>query len=106
MEISHEEIIDALSKWVERHPEPNREILEIAGESLSPSGILAAVKEFTKAGKAFLHMLEMGTEVMPIEQILSNLSGENGPENFVRIRARYTIPLRGKKLMPDTRNGD
>jgi hypothetical protein len=77
MKVSQEIVIDALSKWVSRHPEPNKEVLGIAGEALSPSGILVAVKESTEAGKAFLHMLEMGTEVMPMEQILSNLSGEN-----------------------------
>jgi hypothetical protein len=78
MKLSREEIIDALSQWVDRHPEPNRKILGLAGELLSPSGILVAVKESTEAGEAFLHMVEVGTEVMPIEQILANLRGKSG----------------------------
>lgn len=40
------------------------------------------MKDLTPAGKTFLEMLEKGTEVMPIEKILANLS--RGEENVTQ----------------------
>lgn len=62
-------LADALAVWATRHPAPLRPVVSFTGEAfLSPAELVAAVRERTEEGRAFLHMIEVNLAEMPEQE--------------------------------------
>lgn len=70
-----EQVMEALSGWAENHPRPEYPVIGFAGRAaISPIQLVYEVAEKTPDGLSFIRMLQIGTEVMPLEKILQRLN--------------------------------
>ena len=64
-------VVNTLTLWAESHPRANYPVIGFAGNKpLTPIQLVTEVKEKTLNGKSFIRMLQLGTEVMSLEEIL------------------------------------
>lgn len=71
----YESVIETLSLWAESHPRANYPVIGFAGsQSITPIQLINEVSEETQNGKSFIRMLQICTEVMPLEEILNRFN--------------------------------
>jgi hypothetical protein len=76
-------LVYVLAYWAEFHPNPNTPLIAFAdGEALSPKQLVKEVSKQTKNGKAFLRMVQCGTEVVSFEKILLGFASFSPSEPF------------------------
>ena len=68
-------VVETLTIWAESHPKARYPVIGFAGNKpLTPIQLVTEVKEKTFNGKSFIRMLQLGTEVMPLEEILEGFN--------------------------------
>jgi hypothetical protein len=69
------QVVYALARWAETHPRPEYPVIGFSGRaSITPLQLVKEVEEKTSDGMSFIRMLQIGTEVMPLEEILKRLN--------------------------------
>jgi hypothetical protein len=69
------EILEAMRRWMHRHPQPNEPVLNLGdpdGSVLSPKQMVDAVEHRTVHGEAILNMIELAAANWSLAEVLAS----------------------------------
>lgn len=73
-------LIDAMTRWVDRHPEPDRPFFGFAGGAfVSPRELVVAVREDSSVGRQYLESVRLVLTKVPFETFIGSIERSGRP---------------------------